>query len=183
MGALNGGRSRLSQGITAVIFGFFSLMWFGWGQEAPPGWLKFWLDIGTALAVVVGIAGAAVCFRNRGGDTVVRDAAASRHYAIIVGVEFGLIAVLAAVLGATGNSAFIPVAVAGVVGAHFYPLAAPLNDPGLQPLSVLTCLVALAGLVTGLATAVTPSAVVGPGIGILLTGYGALGLVAPARYR
>ncbi|QIS23713.1 hypothetical protein [Nocardia terpenica] len=177
------GRSRLSQGITAVIFGFFSLGWFGWGRDAPPGWLRLWLDIGTVLAAVVGIAGAAVCFRHRAADVPAGDPAARRRYGIIVGVEFGVAAALAVVLGVSGNSVFIPVAIAAVVGVHFHPLAAPLDDPGLQPLSLLTCMVAIAGLLTGLTTTVAPSAVVGPGVGILLTGYGALSLVRPARYR
>ncbi|MFI5783361.1 hypothetical protein [Nocardia sp. NPDC051570] len=183
MDTLSGGRSRLSQGITAVIFGLFSLIWFEWGQEAPPGWLKVWLDIGAAVAGLVGIAGAAVCFRNRSADVPVQDPAARRRQGIIVGTEFAVAGLLAAVLGMTGNPTFIPVAIAGVVGVHFYSLAAPLNDPGLRPLSVLTCLVTIAGLITGLTSTVAPSAVVGPGVGILLTGYAALGLVTPPWYK
>ncbi|QIS20156.1 hypothetical protein [Nocardia terpenica] len=135
------------------------------------------------LAVVVGIGGGAVCFRHRTGDAPATDPSARRRYGIVVGVEFGVVAIVAAVLGASGHSAFISVAIAAVVGVHFYPLASILNDPGLQPLSVLTCLVAVVGLVAGIAGAVAPSAVVGPGVGILLTGYGAWGLVSPARRR
>ena len=175
MGAQNE-RSPLSRGITAVIFGCFGLMWFGWGKEAPPGWLSPWLSVGMVVAVAVGIAGVAVCFRHRTAQAPARDRVERRRYGVVVGIEFAAIGILAAVLGATGHAAFIPVVVAAVVGLHFYPLATVLHDPQLRPLSLVTCVIAVLGLVTGLTSGVAPSAVIGPGVGVALVGYAALGL-------
>ncbi|MQY20693.1 hypothetical protein [Nocardia macrotermitis] len=179
----SGRRSLQSRAITAVIFGFFGMMWFNWGQEAPPEWLRIWLDTGAVIATLVGITGAVICFRSRTADTPSLTPAARRRYWIVVAIEFTTGGALAVVLSMTGHPTFVPVAVAGVVGTHFYALATPLNSPGARPLSVVTCLIALAALIVGLSTTVAPSTIVGPGFGIVLTGYAVLELAPAARHR
>ena len=75
--------------------------------------------------------------------------------------------------------------ICAVVGVHFFPLAPVLRDRGLHPLGAAMCVVAAIGLVTGLASDVAPSTVVGIGIGIgiglLLLGYAVLGLSRAAQ--
>ncbi|MFI0797098.1 hypothetical protein ACH4OY_31125 [Micromonospora rubida] len=80
-----------------------------------------------------------------------------------------------------GRSAYAPVLVCAVVGAHFFPLALLLRDPRLWLLGVAMCLVALAGLVTGLASAVVPGLVVGVGAGLLLWAYAVWTLATAPR--
>jgi hypothetical protein len=109
--------------------------------------------------------------RSRGADAGRRDRAADRRYLLIVLAEFALAGLGAVTLSAAGWSEFIPVLVCALVGLHFFPLAPLLGDPLLRPLAVAMCAVALAGLVVGLATAVSASLVVGAGAGLLLFGY------------
>jgi len=71
--------------------------------------------------------------------------------------------------------------ICAVVGVHFFPLAPVLRDRELYPLGVAMCVVAAIGLVTGLASDVAPSTVVGIGAGLLLLGYAVLGLSRAAQ--
>jgi hypothetical protein len=65
---------------------------------------------------------------------------------------------------AVGTGLAVLLTVAGV-GVHFFPLAQVLENPSLYPLGVLLIAVALAALVTGLASAVAPSTITGAGEG------------------
>ncbi len=170
--------TRRDRGITALVEGFFAAAWFGWGHAAASSTLSGWLDVGSVLALVVAVVGAVVGFRSPSTGAASRDPVASRRYGIIVGIEFGLAGVGAAILGVTGQADYIPVWICAVVGVHFLPLAPVLRDRLLIPLGALMCAVAVAGLVTGLATGVAPSSVVGVGAGglLLVSGATALGL-------
>jgi hypothetical protein len=64
------------------------------------------------------------------------------------------------------------------VGVHFFPLAAVLDNPTLRPLGGLLIAVSAAALVVGLATAVAPSTITGPGAGLSLFGFGLATLLA-----
>jgi hypothetical protein len=66
---------------------------------------------------------------------------------------------------------------------HFFPLAPVLRDPGLRPLGAALIAVAVAGLVTALASGVDASTVVGIGAGVLLLGYASLALARAWRAR
>ncbi|HEY2690974.1 MAG TPA: hypothetical protein VGJ50_21220, partial [Streptosporangiaceae bacterium] len=98
---------------------------------------------------------------GRSGFPAVSDPVVRRRYAIIVGLEFGLLGTGAAGLGATGQSQWVPVWICFGVGVHFFPLASALNNPTLRPLGLLLAAVAAAALVAGLASAVPPSTVTG----------------------
>ena len=107
----------------------------------------------------------------------------SRRYGIIVGVEFGLLGVGAAVLGVTGLYQWVPVWICFGVGVHFFPLASTLQNPTLRPLGALLIAVAAAALVTGLASAVAPSTVTGVGAGLCLLAFGLATLLAGGHAR
>lgn len=163
------GRSR---GVTVAVDGFFAFVWFGWGQAAPPSWLVIPLAVGTALGALLAVTGVVVATRSPGPLPAVSDPVVRRRYAIIVGLEFGLLGAGAAGLGATGQSQWIPVWICFGVGVHFFPLASALDNPTLRPLGLLLAAVAAAALVVGLASAVPPSTVTGLGAGLCLLAFG-----------
>ena len=155
-----------------AVDGFFAFVWFGWGQAAAPSWLVIPLAVGTAVGVLLAVIGVVVAKRSPGPLPAMSDPAVRRRYSIIVGLEFGLLGAGAAGLGATGHSQWIPVWICFGVGVHFFPLASTLQNPTLRPLGVLLIAVAAAALVTGLASAVAPSTVTGPGAGLCLLAFG-----------
>ena len=163
------GRSR---GVTVAVDGFFAFVWFGWGQAAAPSWLVIPLAVGTALGALLAATGVVVTKRSTGPLPAASDLAVRRRYSIIVGLEFGLLGVGAAVLGATGHYQWIPVWICFGVGVHFFPLALTLQNPTLRPLGALLVAVAAVALVAGLATAVAPSTVTGAGAGLCLLASG-----------
>ncbi len=171
-------RSQRDVGNMALFLGFFGAAWFGWGQAAAPAGLLPWLAAGSVLAALIAAAGLGVSVRNRSQPTRMSDRAAGHRYGIIVGIEFGIAGLGAAVLAITGAAAYIPVFVCAVVGVHFVPLAPVLADRMLVPLGAATCAVAILALVLGLTSGVAPSTVSGVGAGGLLTGYALVSLIA-----
>lgn len=167
------GRTR---GIAAMIEGFFAIMWFGWGQATPPSWLSTPLAISSAAGAVVAIAGLVLTIRSKGQHTAMGDAAVRRRYNIIVGLEFGLLAAGAAVLGVTGLTLWITVWVCAGVGVHFVPLSNVFRHLLLVPVGLLITAVAVAALIVGLSTSVAPSTITGPGAGICLLAAGIIHL-------
>ena len=155
-----------------AVDGFFAFVWFGWGQAAPPSWLVIPLAVGAALGALLAVTGVVVATRSAGPLPAVSDPVVRRRYAIIVGLEFGLLGAGAAGLGATGQSQWIPVWICFGVGVHFFPLASALDNPTLRPLGLLLAAVAVAALVVGLASAVPPSTVTGLGAGLCLLAFG-----------
>jgi hypothetical protein len=163
------GRDR---GVTVAVEGFFAFVWFGWGQAAPPSWLVVPLAAGGGLAVLLTVAGVVLTMRSAGPLRVMSDRAVRRRYSIIVGLEFGLLGVGAAVLGAAGQDRWIPVWICAGVGVHFFPLASTLANRSLRLLGVLLIAVAAAALATGLASGTAPSTVTGAGAGLCLLAFG-----------
>jgi hypothetical protein len=175
-------RSQRDVGNMALFLGSFGAAWFGWGQAAAPDGARPWLVAGSVLAALVAAAGIAVTVRNRSQPTRMNDRAAGRRYGIIVGIEFGVAGLGAAVLGIASAPEYIPALVCAVVGVHFVPLAPVLADRLLVPLGAATCAVAILALVLRLTSGVAPSTVTGIGAGALLTGY-ALGTLIAALAR
>jgi len=175
-------RSRREYALTALFEGFFGAAWFGWGQAKPPAALNAVLAVGSVVAILTAIAGGVLSYRNRAASAAMDEQASRRRYGIIVGVEFGLAGLGAVVLGVTGRAAYIPVWVCAVVGVHFFPLAPVLRDRTLFPLGALMSGAAVAALIVGLTTHVTPSAVTGVAAGWLLTLF-ALANLAGATTR
>jgi hypothetical protein len=174
------GRSR---GVTVAVDGFFAFVWFGWGQANTPSWLVVPLAVGTGLAVLLTVAGVVAARRSAGRLPAMSDSSVRRRYGIIVGLEFGLLGAGAAVLGVAGQYQWVPVWICFGVGVHFFPLAQVLENPSLYPLGVLLIAVALAALVTGLASAVAPSTITGAGAGLCLLAFGLTSLFAGGSGR
>jgi len=168
-------------GVTAVVEGFFAFVWFGWGQAAAPSWLVVPFAVGTGLGAVVAVLGVLVAARSTGRLAAASDPAVRRRYGITVGVEFGLIGVGAAVLGAAGLARWIPVWVCVVVGVHFFSLSPVLANPSLRPLGALITAAAVAALVVGLASTAAPSTITGPGAGLCLLAFGVATLLNRSR--
>lgn len=158
-------------------------MWFGWGQAAAPSWLVVPLAVGTGLGALLAVAGVMVAKRSAGRLPAMSDPVARRRYSVIVGLEFGLLGAGAAVLGGTGHYQWVPVWICLGVGAHFFPLAATLDNPSLRPLGILLIGVAAAALIAGLASAVAPSTITGAGAGLCLLAFGLATLLIGAPNR
>jgi hypothetical protein len=163
------GRSR---GVTVAVDGFFALVWFGWGQEAAPAWLVIPLAVGTGLAALLTVVGIIVTKRSAGRLPAMSDPAVRRRYSIIVGLEFGVLGAGAALLELTGLDQWVSVWICFGVGMHFFPLASALDNPSLRPLGVSLAAVAIAALITGLATTVAPSTITGLEAGLCLLAFG-----------
>ncbi|MEW2377417.1 hypothetical protein AB0883_15130 [Micromonospora sp. NPDC047812] len=172
-------QSRRQAGLAALYLGVFATIWFSVPAAEQP--LRALLVVASGAALVTAVIGAVVVARSRGA--VAHDRAADRRYLLIVLAEFAAAGLGAVVLALVGRSEFIPVLVCAVVGLHFFPLVPVLRDPLLRPLGAAMCVVALAGLVTALATAASAGLVVGTGAGLLLLGYAVLALLRTARQR
>jgi len=170
---LANGRTR---GIAALIEGYFAAMWFGWAQADPPSWLVAPLTVASVLAVGLAVVGVVVTIRAHGQRTPLRNPAVRRTYLIIVGVEFATLGAGAGLLAATGLSRWICVWVCAGVGLHFLPLSRALGRLLLVPLGLLVTAVAIAALIVGLMTTVTPSTITGVGAGLCLLVAAALTL-------
>ncbi|MEV1332689.1 hypothetical protein AB0J20_24305 [Micromonospora costi] len=168
-------RQRRQYGLGALYLGIFATIWFSVPAADQP--LRGVLVAGSLAALLTAVGGGVVTARSRGTDAGPRDRAGDRRYLLIVVAEFALAGIGAAALAAAGGSEYVPVLVCAVVGLHFFPLVPLLGDPLLRPLGFAMCAVALAALVTGLATAVSAGLVVGTGAGLLLLGYALRSLV------
>ena len=167
-------RTRRQAGLTALYLGVFATIWFSVPEvEQPFGTV---LVAASVVGVLTAVAGAVVAARTRDAGDPQRDRSADRKYLLIVGAEAAVAGCGALLLALAGWSAFIPVLVAAVVGAHFVPLAPVLRDPLLRPLGAAVCLVALVALIVHLASSVSAGQVAGPGVGLVLLGYAILAL-------
>jgi hypothetical protein len=172
------GRDR---GVTVAVEGFFAFVWFGWGQAAAPAWLVAPLAVGAGLSVLLAVAGIVVTKRSAGRLRVMADPRARRRYSVIVGLEFGLLGVGAAILGVTGQYRWVSVWICAGVGVHFFPLASVLDNRSLRLLGGLLVAVAAAALAAGLASATDPSTVTGVGAGLSLLAFGLATLLIRGR--
>ncbi|WP_430791913.1 hypothetical protein [Actinoplanes sp. G11-F43] len=168
---------RRRSGLTALYLGIFATIWLSVPETHPP--LGALLVVASIAALLTAGAGGALVFSSRADGPWQRDAVADRRYLVIFAAELAAAGFGAMLLAVTQHGEYIPVLVGFVVGVHFWPLAPVLRDPALRVLAVLVSVAALAGLITGLVSSVTPGQVVGAGIGVLLLGY-ALGALIRA---
>ncbi|MBG0564258.1 hypothetical protein [Actinoplanes aureus] len=153
--------------MTAAIFGFFAMAWFGWALEAPPpAWRRYLYAALTVSALAM--AGGAVQAALHWSDGSVFDESVGRTYGIVVGIEFAVAGIGAALLGVARRQSLIPVWIALVVGVHMFPIAALLHYPAIHVVGVLITATALATIPISRATRLHPSAVVGVGTGVAL---------------
>jgi hypothetical protein len=149
---------------TTLIFGFFASAWFGWAQEDPPPRLRPWLIAGSVAALVTTAAGGVLTATNWSAGTAF-DRDTSIRFGIVVGIEFALAGIGAAVLAARHRSGLTPAWIAFVVGVHLFPVAVLLHYPLIHVVGALVTAAALVGVPLARARSVAVSAVVG-----LLTG-------------
>ncbi|MGY0007567.1 hypothetical protein [Micromonospora sp. I033] len=168
------GLPRRQAGLTALYLGVFAAVWFSVPRADPP--LRVLLVVGSVGALLAAVVGAVLVARAGRGSAGPRDRGADRRYGLIVAAEFGVALVGALLLAAAGLTGHIPVLICAVVGVHFVPLAPVLRDRLLVPLGVAVTLVAVAGLVVDLVSAVPAGLVVGTGAGTLLLAYALLAL-------
>lgn len=167
----------------AIVEGFFSFMWFGWGQEGPPVWGAVVLGIGAVMAVLVAVTGIVCTRRARDEPSPLAGPVTGRRFGIIVGTEFASIGAGAAILGITGHVEFISAWVCFVVGVHFVPLARVFPGIGMIGLAVAVVGVAVAALIVGLSTTVLPSTVAGMGAGVCLLVHAGSLLISARQLR
>lgn len=161
--------ARRRAGLTALYLGIFATVWLSVPDSEPP-WGVF-LVAGSVAALITAGAGGALAVLSRAAGPLSRDAVTDRKHLVIFAAELAATGFGAVLLAVTGRSEYIAVLVAAVVGIHFWPLALVLRDPALRILAGLVFVTALAGLVTGMMSAVSPGEVVGTGVGVLLLGY------------
>jgi hypothetical protein len=159
-----------------VIEGFFGAMWFGWAQNEPPDWLVPVLVVGTVLCVALAVGGAVVAWRSPDDSSPMADPRVRRQYGITVGIEFAVIFVGAALLGALDGQQYIAAWIAAVVGIHFVPLGRFFGERLLQISGVLITVVALVAAIVAATQDVDSSTVAGAGTGLLLLLTGLLTL-------
>jgi hypothetical protein len=169
--------------MTALIGGFFALMWFSWGGAEASNTLGAALAVGSFSALVVAALGALRAFRGPRTRGALDDPAARRRYGRVVGIEFALVALVAVALGATGVAAYSPVLICAVVGVHFFPLAPVFLNPALRWLGAAITAVAAAALLVGVLTGVAPGSVTGAGAGLALLAFSILALAHPLQRR
>ncbi|MFG1954823.1 hypothetical protein [Micromonospora sp. NPDC048830] len=166
---------RRQAGLTALYLGIFAAISFSVPAADQP--LRTLLVVASLGALATAAVGGVVAARSRPAADAVRNPAADRRYVLIVLAEFAATGLGAALLAAAGFGGYAPVLVCAVVGLHLFPLTPVLKDPRLRLLGGTMCLVALAGLVTALASAVPAGLVVGVGAGLLLWAYALLALL------
>lgn len=163
--------------MTALIFGFFASMWFGWAQEKPPPSWRRWLAPAAILSLVVGAAGGYLAWKHWGDGSALSEPGAMRRYGITVGIEFTLAGVGAAILGVRKRQDLIAPWICLVVGVHFVPLAPILQNPMLYVLAALMSVVALAAVPLARRRDLAPSALTGVGAGASLLLFAILSLL------
>jgi len=160
------GARRVDLAITAVVLSVAAMAWFGWGQAEPPsGWSPV-LAAGSVVSIAVALLSGVTSWRRRGDAGSMENPAVRRAYQWIVGTEIAACLLGVAVLGAAGESRFLPAWILLVVGLHFLPLARVFRIAELYPAGVAVSLIALAAAIAGAATAVAPSTVAGAGGGL-----------------
>ena len=152
---------------TAAVFGFFASAWFGWAQDQPPPAWRRWLAAGSILSLLTAVAGGVLTWRHW-TDPTAFDAGTSRSFGIVVGVEFALAALGAALLARRRHGDLIAAWVALVVGVHFIPLAWLLQYPLIGLVAVLVILVAALAVPLARSRSLAVSAVTGVGCGCVL---------------
>lgn len=156
----------------ALVLGFAGIMWLMWAQAAPPpSWTPFLLA-GAVAGAVVAVTAAVLAWRHRAGASAMGNGRGRTAYRWAVGTEVALIAVGAAVLGATGRADYLSPWVLFVVGAHFLPLSTVFRIDSLRLCGLVAMAVAAVAAFAGLAGAVQPGAVAGGGGGLLMVAFG-----------
>lgn len=158
--------------MTAAIFGFFSVVWFGWAQERPPAGAAILLGIGSGIGLLLAIVFGLLSWRNWDAPTALGTTDGSwRSYLIIVGVEFTLAAAGGIALALSRWAPFVPLWVLLIVGVHFFALAPIFGMPALSILAALLMAAAVAAMIIAIRSDLQPSFLAGIFAGPLLLAF------------
>ncbi|WP_053616117.1 hypothetical protein [Nocardiopsis sp. NRRL B-16309] len=160
---------------TIAWFGLMAVVWFGWGQEDPPGPWRWRLGVGSVLGIALaGLFGVATALRWSGESALDGQ---YHWFGVLVAVEVVAAGVGCLVLAGFGNVRWMAWWVAVIVASHFLPLALLLDDVSIAAVGVVQG-VALALLVPRLrGREVATSRYVGPVMGVVLLGFSAVSAV------
>ncbi|GAA1030577.1 hypothetical protein GCM10009557_23030 [Virgisporangium ochraceum] len=153
--------------MTAAIFGFFAMGWFGWAQEHPPRPWTRWLRAGSACAALILVVAAVLAWRLWDTATVF-DAGTGRTSGIVVGCRVRLAGVGAGLLTRRNRKELVPAWIAAVVGVHLLPLEPLLHYPLLYPVAALVTMAAVLAVPVARRGSLPVSAVNGLGVGVVL---------------
>lgn len=157
---------------TTAWFGLMSMVWFGWGQEAPIARLRPLLIAGSIVGLLVAVGFGVLTALHWQDPTSLEGRYLT--FGIIVGAEVGLAGVGAAILGSTGNGRWAAWWVAVVVAVHFLSLAWILHGTSLAVLGLVQVM-ALVGVAKQMKFGAYPtSRYVGPLMGATLLAYSAV---------
>lgn len=159
--------------VAAAVFGFAAFVWFGWAQEAPPARWRLPLGLGSAVGLLLAVAGGVLAWRNWGPESVLTDPEVRRAFGVVCGVEFAAAGLGALALALTKRPKWTASWIAFVVGVHFVPLAVIFGDPGMHVLAAVVVLVVGLAVLVHRRTGTAPSAVTGLGTGIALAVFSA----------
>lgn len=155
----------------AGVLSLFAFIWAQWGLSV----------VSSAVTAPVMVAAVACCActaalglllhrRARGLPVAPVRPEISRRYGQIVAAEFGGLFAVAAILGVTGNTQWIPVAVCAGVGVHFFPLGRLFGVRAYRVTgAVMIALAAAAVVAVGAARAPAALATEIPGFGAAVT--------------
>jgi hypothetical protein len=101
-------------------------------------------------------------------DGTVFDEATSKTFGVVVGIEFLLAGIGAAVLSARGRKEIVPAWIAFMVGVHLFPVAVIIASPMIHAVGALVTLAAVAAVPVARSRSLPVSVTTGLGAGTVL---------------
>lgn len=161
----------------AAVFGWFSFVWFGWAQEAPPAAWRAWLGSGAVLGLITGIVGGYLSYQHWHAASALNSNRNFQWYLVFFVAELSLALVGALGLFYLHKADQVVVWVSLVVAVHFIGLKFVFDDSALFGLAGLMLLVLIFAYPMATHFQVALSAVIGAANGILLLGFAWLGFL------
>ena len=160
-----------------AVLGFFASSWFGWALDDPPARWRKGLVAGCVVSLATAVTGALLAARHW-SDGSVFDAATSRTFGIVVGIEVALAALGAWLLSRRRRSELVSAYISLVVGVHFFALAPLLQNPLLYVVAVVMTIGAVASIPIARGRSISVSSVAGVLAGSTLLAAAIFALVA-----
>lgn len=160
---------------TIAWFGLMTMVWLGWGQEAPPEQWRWRLGVGSLLGMLlVGAFGFGVVRRWEEATAL-----EGRYpwFGVLVLLEVVAAGIGCFVLWRRGEQRWMAWWVALVVALHFVPLALLLDDWSLAALGLVQAVLLIALMPRLKRTTEPTSRLVGPLMGATLLAFAVVFLV------
>lgn len=151
-----------------AIFGFFSMVWYGWSQENPPkNWRKV-IGFLTGLALLVCLSGIYLSIKNWEAGTALAAGHSLNNYYVFVILEFVIAGVGVFILYRKGGMEYAAPWVCFIVGVHFFGLRYVFQDFSLHILGFILVLIASASLYLSKKLSLNKSTITGLAAGTTL---------------